>query len=268
MKLCVLGLVLSMVSACHALADEISLFIVTGQSNARPEYAMGVDSGLRASGLWDHVVVFNSQRSGNALYKWVEGSNGDFTHASNYTEDLWAADGSSALQRRIAELEDEGHTVRVEGMFWFQGEADSANVSQQNQYQQKLTWMLQDLWSRYGKFDVVLTVIDWNHDMPDYLAFIGRTPEDVEAIRGAIQRVATSLDLGILDSRDRVRADIWHIADATDPRGFYAVATDFGADEARIMIERSRCEGDLTGDGVLDIFDIFAMLEIFSTGCR
>jgi len=262
-----LVLAIMMTSVSSSRADEISLFVVTGQSNARLQFAIGIESGLRASGDWERVKVFHAYRSGNWLVEWVAGYDGAYSPGSNYTEDLWASDGSSGLQQYIAALEGEGHTVTIEGFFWFQGEGDTGSQLHQGEYQPRLTWMLNELWSHYGGFDVVLTKIDWNHNLPDELAAINRTPEDVEAIRTALQATADDLGIGIMDSADRVRADVWHIADAADPRGYYGVATDFGADQARLMIERSSCEADLTGDGTLDIFDVFKYLEIYNTGC-
>ena len=258
--------ILTLFTPCSR-ADEISLFIVSGQSNAHTQFSLGVESGLRAGGDWAHVKVFHAYRSGNWLFQWIDGYDGEYIANSNFTEDLWAADGSSGLQQCIAKLENAGHTVSIEGLFWFQGEGDTGSALHQGEYQPRLTWMLNKLWSQYGMFDVVLTKIDWNHNLPEDLAAINRDPEDVKAIRDAQQAAADELGIGIMDSAGRLRADVWHIADASDPRGDYGVATDFGADQARLMIERASCDADLTGDGSLDIFDVFQYLEIFTAGC-
>jgi hypothetical protein len=267
MKNQIIAFVVLVVASACSLADEISLFIVSGQSNARQMYAYGVECGLRAGGDWENVRVYHAYRSGNWMFQWVDGVEGEYTAAQNFTEDLWAPDGSSGLQMEIQKLEDEGHTVTIEGMFWFQGEGDTGGGLHRREYQPRLTWMLNQLWDHYGDFDVVLTKIDWNHDLLDDLLAIGRTPEDIEEVRAALQATADDLGLGIMDSRDRKRIDVWHIADRDDPRGNYAVVMDLGADEARLMIERNSCEGDLNGDGVLDVFDVFKYLEIFNAGC-
>lgn len=268
-QLALIALLTLVVCSSSAVSDEISLFVVAGQSNARPEYAIGIESGLRASGRWENVVVYNQHKSGSWFSGWVNGiQTGNYSPAGFYNEGFWASDGSSELQQRIAQLELEGHTVTVEGFFWFQGEGDTGGTARHIAgYSDALIWMIDSLRGRYGKFDVVITLVDWNHDRPGELGAIGRTPEKVDQIRAQLAIAADDLDGLTADSRGWVRTDLWHISDSNDPRGLYAAATDFGADQAGLMIQMSTCEGDLTGDGVLDFFDISAFLRLMIQGC-
>ncbi len=139
------------IATSSASAEDISLFIVTGQSNARPQYARGIDAGLRASGRWDNVVVYNSQRSGNWLSQWVASNDGNYSAGPNFTQDLWAPDGSSELQQLIESYSSESarnsddddsadkeYTVTIEGMFWFQGEGDTGGAQARLEYADKL----------------------------------------------------------------------------------------------------------------------------------
>jgi len=167
----------------------------------------------------------------------------------------------------IQQLESKGHTVHVVGAFWFQGEGDTGAVSHQIEYAPRLTWMIETLRSYYGDFELVITQIDWNHDLPDNLAASGRTPEDVDAIRAAQIVAAQNLGAQISDSRGRNREDLWHVTDWSDPRGLYGVATDFGADQALLMINRLRCVVDIDENGILDFFDISNFLAAFNAGC-
>jgi len=250
--------------ATTTLAEDIDLFIVTGQSNARPAFALGIESGLRASGEFDNVVVYNAQRSGNWLSQWMTDSNGEYSYAGNFLEDLWAPDGSSGLQQLIADLESDGDTVTVRGFFWWQGEGDTGSVNAQNTYSERLQWMISELQGYYGDFDVMLTLIDWNTAFPQSLENIGRTPADVEAIRDALVDAAVSMDAMYFDSRGYPRADLWHVASSDDPRGYYAPVTDLGADQARAFIESVFCPADLNNDGSLDFADVSAFLQLYA----
>jgi len=248
-------------------ADEISVFIVTGQSNARSQYANGISSALRSSGIWEEVVVYNSQRSGNWLGSWVSGTNENYALGSNFIEDLWASDGSSELQQLIESYESAGHTVTIEGLFWFQGEGDTGGAQARSEYDNKLVWMIQKLQSYYGEFDTIITIIDWNHDMPGALAAIGRTPENVNEIREKLQSAADLLNAGSLDSKDYPRLDVWHIGNFDDSRGQYGVAADLGADEASLFIKRYRCPADLNNDGAVNFFDISLFIQLMNKEC-
>ena len=108
--MCMIGL-----TPLHAFADNISLFIVTGQSNARSNYALGIEAGLRASGEYERVVVFHKRHGGNWLNQWIVNEGGGvYSPGTNMVNDLWASDGSSELQQLIASLESDGHTVTIQ----------------------------------------------------------------------------------------------------------------------------------------------------------
>lgn len=250
-----------------AAAEEIDLFIVTGQSNARVQYANGIDSGIRAIGRYDNPIVFNATRSGNWLFNWVADGAGGYVAGPNFTEDLWAPDGSSALQQFIADLESDGDTVVVRGFFWWQGEGDTGGTIARTVYSEKLQWMIQELWSAYGEFDILFTLIDYNPDELDELMNIGRTPEDVEAIRDQLRDAAEQLGGTVHDSRPYPRSDLWHVSDWDDHRGLYGPAYDIGADEARAFVDHVFCAADLNNDQKADFFDIQMFLNVMMQGC-
>lgn len=264
----ILSVALSATLTPSCFARDISLFIVTGQSNARAQYATGIESGLRASGIWDDVVVYHSRFSGNWLGSWVQGANGDFSHGINFTEDLWNSEGTAALQQLIQSFEDQGDIVTIKGFFWFQGEGDTGSMQARADYTDKLVWMFEQLRDKYGTFDILLTIIDWNHDLLDDLKAIGRTPENVEEIRASLVTAANILGAATHDSRDYPRLDVWHVGNAEDPRGQYAKATDLGADEVRAFIDHTQCMADLNHDGEINFFDISKYLQLYQAGCH
>lgn len=252
----------------HAFADNISLFIVTGQSNARSNYALGIEAGLRASGEYERVVVFHKRHGGNWLNQWILNEGGGvYSPGTNMTNDLWASDGSSELQQLIASLEADGHTVKVEGFFWFQGESDTINAGSRATYQARFEWMISTLRSHYGNFDLLVTLVDWNHDLTDQLIQDGYMPEWVDELRQVLIDTAASLGGVHHDSRGYPRSDLWHVSVSDDPRGFYAAVTDLGADQAGVFLDHTICEVDLNRDGLLDFFDVSAFLQAFNAGC-
>ncbi|MFK7759765.1 MAG: sialate O-acetylesterase [Phycisphaerales bacterium] len=251
----------------HSPADEISLFVVTGQSNARANYALGIESGLRASNQWENVKIYHSQRGGNPLSNWVAGVDGVFSESTNYTQDLWAADGSSALQQMIADLESQGHTVTVEGFFWFQGESDTLSIPDIQQYRSRINWMFNTLRGHYGNFDLVMTIIDYNRERPDFIEILGPPAENIEALRTILVESASDLSAATMDSKGWARLDRWHVGDANDPRGQYGISTDFGADQAGLMVSRAQCQADINGDGSINFLDISAFIQLIGAGC-
>ena len=251
----------------RSFADEIHIFILTGQSNARPQMALGFEAGLRSSNIWDNVVVFNSQRSNQWLSRWVTGPEGELFAGDHFVADLWAEDGSSQLQQLIASYEAQGHAVTVGGFVWFQGEGDSCNDGARARYEERLTWLFQELQSKYGNFPKVITLIDWNHNLPDELLASERIPEDIEEVRTAQINTAITVGAYTAESRGRDRYDLWHIGDADDQRGLYAKATDFGADVSGILIQNSSCTADINHDGILNFFDVSLFLQAYNAGC-
>lgn len=253
--------------ASPAHADNISLFVVTGQSNARSQYAIGIEAGLRASGRYERVVVYNKRRGGNWLNQWIVNDAGVFLPGTNMLTDLWAPDGSSELQSLIDSLESEGNTVKLEGFFWFQGESDTINAGSRNTYQVRFSWMIEQLRNHYGAFDLVVTLIDWNPDRIQELLDGGYTPEGVEHLRDVLRDTAHQLGGITHDSRGYPRSDLWHVSVSNDSRGFYAAVTDLGADQAGEYLRHTSCPADLNGDGILNFFDITLYLQIFQAGC-
>ncbi len=262
-------LALLVICLCNTqtIAEEIDLFIVTGQSNARIQYALGINSALRAIGRYENPVVFNATRSGNWLSQWIGDGPDGYEYSTNFTQDLWNAEGTSKLQQFIADLEADGDTVVVRGFFWWQGEGDTGSAAAQAVYSDKLQWMVQELESKYNEFDTMFTLIDYNHNLLDDLTDINRDPEDVEAIRDALRDAADALGGAVHDSRPYPRADLWHVSDWDDHRGFYGPAFDLGADQARSFVDHVFCEADLNNDHETDYFDLQVFLGLLMKGC-
>ena len=250
-----------------ALADDISLFVVTGQSNARTQFAIGIEAGLRASGEFERVEIYHKRHAGNWLNTWIESNGGTYSPSTNMLTDLWAPDGTSELQQLIASFESEGHTVTIEGFFWFQGESDTLNAGSRSTYQSRFTWMINTLQDHYGAFDILITLVDWNQDLTELLISYGYTPEGVEELRDALRDSATELGGMYHDSRDYPRVDVWHIGVTNDSRGTYAAVTDLGADQVRTFLDHTACQADLNNDGELNFFDISLYIQMFQNAC-
>jgi hypothetical protein len=217
----------------HAQGQHHRIIIVTGQSNARSQFADGFIDGIELSGAMPDARLFHRHHSGNWMNRWVTGEAGSHELAENFLNDFWNPAGTSALQQEIAAIEAAGDTWELDGFLWFQGEGDSGSPYNRGQYRSRFEHMIRVLEAAYElrrDLRVVLTEIDFNGDADALFEIGGRTPDDIEAMR-AIQREIADADptFETVDSRGWPRFDVWHIGDFDDPRGLYGLAGDFGA---------------------------------------
>ncbi len=255
--------VLSVLLAAGAAAaqDHFDIFIITGQSNARPKYADGVLDAITASGVYEHPVRYNRRHSGNRLMEWVDGYSGTYSLEDNFLEDFWSPDDDTDLQILINRLDALGISWDIAGFFWFQGEADSGSPHQRTAYTGRFFNLLNALEIKFGldhDIPFIITAIDYNGDDAE-LASIGRTPEDIEAMRQVQFNIGQSVPYGATyDSRGWPRLDLWHVGSHDDPRGIYGPVYDLGVEEARMFLDLPKLAGraDLDGNGARDLNDL------------
>ena len=249
--------------------EHFDIFIVSGQSNARAKYAQGVFDAIVDSGRFAHPVLYHRHHGGTRLSHWVDGHSGSYTLEEHFLGDFWDPDGSTDLQTLVNRLSALGHTWDIAGFFWFQGEADSGSETQRRAYLGRFYHMLNALEINAGldhDIPFVITVIDFNGNVQD-LAEIGRTPEDIEAIRQKQFEIGAGVPYGAaFDSRGWPRLDVWHVGDHADPRGIYGPVYDLGRAEAEMLLNLPPRAGraDMNGDNVLDLTD----LQLFTTRVR
>lgn len=253
--------------ACAQVHRDI--IVVSGQSNARAAYAAGIMEVIEQSGRYESPVLFHRHRSGNRMSLWINGTPGNYTLNTNYLEDFWSPDGSGDLQEIIAGIESAGDTWSIAAFFWFQGEGDTGNYTQINNYAGRFMYLLNSLAFNLGldrRIPFIITAIDYNGD-DDWLASINRTPDLIEAMRQVHFDIGQSLPWGAaFDSRGRPRLDLWHVGDHADPRGAYWPVRDLGGEQAGMFLElpTPRSLADLNADALHDLADINLFVEWFS----
>lgn len=248
--------------------QHFDIFIIAGQSNARPHYADGIINEIIASGEYANPVMFHRHHPGQRMNRWVAGSTGDHWLREHFLVDFWNFSGDAELQALTDRFDALGQTWDIAGFFWFQGEADSGSLEQRNRYKSRFLHMLNTLEARFAldhDIPFVITAIDYNGD-DEGLAKINRTPEDIDHLRQIQFTIGDGVPYGLtFDSRDWSRLDLWHVGDYFDPRGQYAPAGDLGAAQARAFLDLPGLAGraDLNGDGVRDLADIQLFLVWF-----
>ena len=244
------------------------IVIVSGQSNARPNYANGIFDRISSSGTLDSPLLFHRHHSGNRLDRWISGTPGSYTLAENFLNDFWNPDGGSDLQQFVAGIEADGDTWDIAAFFWFQGESDTGSAYQRSLYFGRFFYMLNTIEAEYGldhDIPFIVTAIDYNGD-DQALADIGRTPQDIEDMRAVHFEIGEGVPYGAtFDSRGWPRLDLWHVGSHDDPRGIYGPVMDLGSDEADMLIALPPRAGraDLNGDGILDLHDIAVFIDWF-----
>lgn len=248
-------------------ADHVDIVIVAGQSNARPQFAEGVEAAIEGSGRFAAPVVFHRFHSGNKIREWVAGS-GNYVPGPNYIEDFWNPRGTGDLQEYAALLDARDLSWDIVGFVWFQGEADSARDYDRIAYPARFLYMLNAL-----RFDFeldhpvhfVITQIDFNGDV-EALADAFRTPEDIELTREMQAGIAADSFVGTCaDSRLWPRHDLWHLGDHAHPSGLYGPSTEFGrfAGETLLTLPIPRSLADMNADDRHDLADILEFASRF-----
>ncbi|MBZ0172919.1 MAG: sialate O-acetylesterase [Phycisphaerales bacterium] len=257
-----------LLAASAAAQDHHDIFIVAGQSNARPQFAEGVFDEIIASGRYDNPLLFHRFHNGERMNRWVAGSTGAHWLREHFLNDFWNFLGDAELQTLTDQFDALGHTWDIAGFFWFQGEADSGSNEERNRYTSRFFHMLNSLEARFGldhDIPFVITAIDYNGD-DIWLAKMNRTPDDIEHMRQIQFSIGDDVPYGVtFDSRGWPRLDLWHVGDFFDPRGQYGPAIDIGAAEARAFLELPELAGraDLNGDGAQDLADVQLFINWF-----
>ena len=209
------------------------MFLVGGQSNAKPDWASGVERALRDSGRYENMLVVHAYHPGCGLYQWWEKD--DPAHL--YLEDFFNEDNTGLLETKLTGIEAAGDTWSFQGFFWLQGEGDTV-PNATAWYGHRFTTMLgqlQDDLAMDEPFPFVIGVIDANQS-PEYdddLAAMGKTREDIEAVRQVQFALAQAAPHGVaLDTRGYRRGDVWHVSRdyrvPLEERVIYQLGYDFG----------------------------------------
>lgn len=280
--------------------EHHEIFIVTGQSNARAMYADGVMMGLRESRLWNNPVLYHRHRSGEGMFRWVTGTDGDYAPGSLFLADFDNHFNTSGLEHLIRSIREQGDTYEIAGFFWFQGESDSGFTNEVFAYSGRFRFLLDQIAERHNwgrPIPFVITIVDHNTEFQDQL------PGSVslfEFMRGVQFAIAEDDPNGIaFDSRGWPRLDLWHVGDRDHISGQYGPVRDMGYEQALAFADAfgpPPCPADLSlpyrvldeldvehfyrafksenpiadfvEDGVFDFQDVKAFFDAYAQGCK
>jgi len=209
--------------ASVASGATVDVFFADGQSNAKPMWAQGIRDSLASSGAYQNVLVVDTMHSGNWLSNWwITGPQ------TNYQADFFDPSGTGLLQQQLQSITAAGDSYRFAGLFWFQGEGDSADAFSTSIYSSRFMSMLSQLSTDLGSvgapinFDLAL--IDYN---PAYttLPANASVPAHVDAFRQMQIDLATANNGAYFDTRGYARTDLWHLTGAE----LYTVGQQMGA---------------------------------------
>lgn len=197
-----LGLLLSSLTA---QSDPIDVYLVTGQSNVRQEWADGIEPQLNTLFTETRSVTVVDRYPGNQLRRWW--NNGP---EENFTTNI------DALEAAFSDLRSQGHEPVLKGLFWFQGESDWGRDNETSAYKSRFTSYVQRLSSEMGVNDIeiAIAVNDVNqdpiYDDPDLVK--GATRSDIEEFRNILFELADDLDALAFDTRGYFRDDSVHLS--------------------------------------------------------
>lgn len=135
--------------------------------------SMGPQKGRFPAGHFGPEVTFarallRDQKSGKtaerpAIFKYTLGSTSVAT--------FWKTPGAGGhydkmtaeLGKAVASLEEQGHTVRIAGFIWIQGESDSDTPEHVRAYEPALTAIVKDFRARFGAKMPVILGVDEQH---------------------------------------------------------------------------------------------------------
>ncbi len=257
------------VAVSAAQAKTVNVFFSGGQSNAKAQWASAIASGLQA-GYGSTLVMAHTNHSGNAMSQW-------FTTVpqANYNTDFWNASGTGFLQTQIHSITQAGDTAVLQGVFWFQGEGDTASnaagYATMDAYTNRFLGMLSQLKTDLGLTNDIrftLAIIDakpgstYDND----LAAIGRTRESVDYLRTNQIEMCSGPRGAYVDTRGYSRSDVWHLLTSSpdelsrlglDMSGAYT--NKFGISpppEETVVIASHAADGCIYAGGVFDIDQI------------
>ena len=211
--------------------------------------AMGLQQGDRDVAIIAFTRVASSLAlvPGESDTSWFPGSdpaNGEvFNDALCYNFLNWS-------QARINELQDQGHTINVRGIFWFQGERDGATGFHEV-YEENFTNLVFRFRETYGQeLRMVATEL---HEIPG-------TGVNWIVINDALESVANAdVRIGFVQTFDLAwlsPTDV-HLSDA----GYMALAPRWSAK----MLELLNL-GDVNGDGMVSLLDVAPFVQILIDG--
>ena len=194
-----------------AHASHIDLFFAGGQSNAREEWAEGIEQGLVSSGLYENVEIAFNRHPGEGMITWWRSDTAE-TRRANYLADFYAPGaGEGVLEKRVREIAEAGDTYTFHGLFWFQGEGDNYADNAAGVWAERFLGMLDTIESDFATGDLPFVAAKiWGNQ-----ALI---PADrwarIAMIRGQQQLAAETADVAsaTYDTIDVPRVDDWHIS--------------------------------------------------------
>lgn len=117
-------------------AEAVNIYLANGQSNARPQWR---DAALNAIRVFDPTarIIWNAHR-GTPLKDWFTTFDyaGQTGRQQYYLSDIFDPSPESAglLENAFSNISLSGDIPVLAGFLWFQGEADSANMSYFNEF--------------------------------------------------------------------------------------------------------------------------------------
>lgn len=194
-----------------AHAAHRNIFIVGGQSNAKPVFAESIRQRLDASGQFDQVSIVHSYHPGAWLSRWVGGSASNPVATETFQTDFFNDSNTGALESQIQAAELAGDTWSIDGFFWFQGEGDYKHPPAVESYESRFNWMLDQIEQRFATdpLHLVINGIGYNPDFPNTN---GLSHDRVrEMSLGQLGIAERRGDAVWVDTQPYERSDYWHI---------------------------------------------------------
>lgn len=213
-------------------ADVVNLYFAGGEINANSTWTDAIKAELTTYAA--NVEVVHAVHAGSAISQWYTTS-----AQANYEADFFNGSGTGALESRIAQIEANGDEAAFKGLFWFQGESDTASTNTMDAYAGRFNGMLAELKSDLGltnDIDFTIALIDLNSDShyDDPANADGRSRGDIAYMRSVQSNLCAGAHGALEDSRGYARTNAWELA--IDPD-----LIDFGTAMAHTHLETFSC---------------------------
>jgi len=191
----------------YDLKDNIEIYLLAGQSNAKPNLANAIERELNLLNPNKSIIVVNSHHPGDWLLSWWDLSTGA---GENCYRDI------SLIEEYIQKITDVNKSPIFKGIIWFQGEGDSGSYNSMQFYKEKFKNYInyiQNYFSAGNNFELVINLIDGNPD-PYYDNSVnlgGRTRDQINYMRNILSELSSELNALEIDTRSFARTDAWHI---------------------------------------------------------
>jgi hypothetical protein len=176
-----------------AMAENVDVFFLGGQSNATHDWRKGIEAELREAYGEKPFVIVHVFHPGRWLREWIT----DEPQAL-FGEDFFNAEGTGALEVEFRKLQKQGHTPVWRGLFWLQGEGDTGNPKEQALYAERFLRMRAQVAEQLGAKlpPFAVGIIDANqdpkYDDPEEAA--GRTREKIKGMRQVLKKLGEEPD--------------------------------------------------------------------------